>query len=389
MAQGKGVAMTAQITHEVAGVEDLKELATAKGPCITAVVPLPNPAETKTRIKNAIRGIQRQLAERGTDPRTASDLIAPIEELAEDVAGSGTWAYALILFRSNGLFQYYLLHGQFQEAQMVQERFQVRPLFRMLAHATRFHLLALSQRHVRLLHCTQSRAEPAALDARGPQSLEAWMNSRQPDHVLASRSAAGPSVGKMKGVVSGTSGDREREGEYLVHFFKEVDRGVIDYLRKQSGPLVLAGVDYELAIYRRINSYRPTLENVVSGSPDGIPDRTLHERAMKVVTSAFSEPLQNAITEIREHAGTPHSSTDPRTIVQAVFQGRVSDLLIAANAVFWGAWNPHTQEVETHTRVEELLNAAALETVGSGGRAFVLNESDMPIKTAAAAFFRY
>src|SRR5436305_10031731 len=113
MAQGKGVAMTAQIIHEVAGVEDLKELATAKGPCITAVVPLPNPVETKTRIKNAIRGIQRQLAERGTDPRTASDLIAPIEELAEDVTTSGTWAYALILFRSNGLFQYYLLHGQF------------------------------------------------------------------------------------------------------------------------------------------------------------------------------------------------------------------------------------------------------------------------------------
>ena len=89
--------MTAQIIHEVAGFEDLKELATAKGPCITAVVPLPNPVETKTRIKNAIRGIQRQLAERGTDPRTASDLIAPIEELAEDVTTSGTWAYALIV----------------------------------------------------------------------------------------------------------------------------------------------------------------------------------------------------------------------------------------------------------------------------------------------------
>jgi hypothetical protein len=226
------------------------------------------------------------------------------------------------------------------------------------------------------------------LDARVPQSLEAWMNSRQPDHVLASRSAAGPSVGKMKGVLSGTSADREREGEYLAHFFQEVDRGVIAHLRSHS-PLVLAGVDYELAIYRRINSYRPTLENAVSGSPDGIPDRTLHARAMKIVGSTFSEPLQNAITEIREHAGTPHSSTDPRTIVQAAFQGRVSDLLIAANAGFWGAWNHHTQEVETHNRVEELLNAAALETVASGGHAFVLNESDMPVKAAAGAFFRY
>jgi hypothetical protein len=381
--------MTVQMIHEVAGLENLKELAAAKGPCITAIVPLPNPAESNTRIKNAIRGIQRQLAERGLDPKTASDLIGPIEALAEDLTNHGTWAYSLILFRSSGLFQYYLLHGRFQEAQMVQDRFQVRPLLQTLAHETRFHLLGLSRQQVRLLRCTLSKAEPVALDARVPQSLEAWMNSRKPDHVLASRSAAGPSVGKMKGVVSGMSADRERETEYLAHFFKEVDRGVIAHLRNQSGPLVLAGVDYELAIYRRVNSYRPTLEHAVSGSPDGIPDRTLHERAMKIVTSTLSEPLQNAIIEILEHAGTPHSSTDPRTIVQAAFQGRVSDLLISANAAYWGAWNHHTQEVEPHNRVEELLNAAALETVASGGHAFVLNESDMPIKAAAAAFFRF
>jgi hypothetical protein len=92
--------MTAQTIHELSGFDDLKELATANGPCITAVIPLPNPAELKTRIKNAIRGIQKQLAEHGTDPRTASGLIAPIEDLAGDMTSNGTWAHALILFRS-------------------------------------------------------------------------------------------------------------------------------------------------------------------------------------------------------------------------------------------------------------------------------------------------
>jgi hypothetical protein len=381
--------MTAQTVRELTGFDDLKELATAKGPCITAVVPLPNPAELKTRIKNAIRGIQKQMAEHGVDPRTASGLIAPIEDLTGDMTTNGTWAHALILFRSPGLFESYLLHGQFQEAHMVQERFQVGPLLQTLAHETRFHLLGLSQRHVRLFHCTQYRAEPAAADAKLPQSLRSWMDSGQPDHVLASRSAAGPSVGKMKGVLSGTSAEHEREDAYLAHFFKAVDRGVIAHLRNRTGPLVLAGVDYELAMYRRINSYRPTLEDAVTGSPDGVPDRTLHERAMKVVTSTFSEPLQKAIMQIREHAGTSRSSTDPRTVVQAAFQGRVSDLLIAANAGYWGTWNHQTQEVDSHNRNEELLNAAALETLQSGGHAYVLNQSEMPVKAEAAAFFRF
>ena len=381
--------MTAQIVHKLSGFDDLKELATAKGPCITAVVPLPNPSELKTRIKNTIRGIQKQLAEYGVDPRTASGLIAPIEDVAEGMTTNGTWAHALILFRSPGLFDYYLLHGQFQEAHVVQERFQVRPLLQTLAHETTFHLLGLSQRQVRLFDCTQYRAEPAAVDARLPQSLQSWMNSDEPDHVLASRSAAGPSVGKMKGVVSGTSAEHEREDAYLAHFFKAVDRGVIAHLRHRTGPLVLAGVDYELAIYRRINSYRPTLENAVSGSPDGVPDRMLHERAMKVVTSTFSEPLQKAIMQIREHAGTARSSTDPRTVVQAAFQGRVSDLLIAANAAYWGAWNHQTQEVGSPGPARRTVERSGVGDAAERRACVRAERIGYAGQAATAAFFRF
>ncbi len=321
------------------------------------------------------------------DRATVANLLEPIYDLALKAKTAGIWAHALILFRSPGLFQYYLLHGQFKEVQTVDNRFHVRPLLRTLAHETRFHLLGLSQRHVRLLHCTQHRAEPVAI--RGfPKSLEAWLNNRQPDHVLANRSKAGPSLGEMKGVLSGTNTDREREDEYLYHFFKEVDKGVTGHLRSETGPLVLAGVEYEIAIYRRVNSYRPTLEKAVNGSPDGMPDRTLHERAMEVVTSTFSEPLQKVLTHIRECVGTPRSSTDPRTIVQAAFQGRVLDLVIAANAEYFGVWNEETQNVEAG-RGEELLNAAALQTIRHGGRAFVLDERDMPVKAPVAAVFRF
>jgi hypothetical protein len=381
--------MTAQDTdtHEVVSFADLKPLATANGPCITAVVPLANPAQIDIQIKNAIRGLQKKLVERAASPDTGPGLLAPIHGLA--AMANGIWAHALILFRSPGFFRYYLLHGDFKELQTIEDRFQVRPLLATLAHETRFHLLALSQKNVHLLHCTQHGIEPAALGDTVPKSLEVWMNSRQPDHMLASRSSAGPSVGRMKGVVSGTNTDREREDQYITHFFKEVEKGVSAHLRKGTGPLVLAGVEYEIAIYRRLNSYRPALENAVIGSPDGMPDRTLHQRAMELITSTFTERLRKTMTDVREHAGTLRSSTDPRTVVQAAFQGRVLDLLVADNAEYWGAWNGETQDVDTGNRREELLNAAALETLRHNGRAFVLNESDMPVKGAVAALFRF
>jgi hypothetical protein len=66
----------------------------------------------------------------------------------------------------------------------------------------------------------------------------------------------------------------------------------------------------------------------------------------------------------------------------------VLDLVIAANAEYFGVWNEDTQNVEGGHR-EELLNAAALQTIRQGGRAFVLDEQDMPVKAPAAAVFRY
>ena len=160
-------------------------------------------------------------------------------------------------------------------------------------------------------------------------------------------------------------------------------------LRQATSPLLLAGVERDVAIYRRVNSYRRTLEKAVDGSPDGMTDRVLHERAMEVMATVLSAPLMKAMADVREHAGTPRCSTDPRTIVPAAFQGRVSDLLIAADAAYWGSWNEETQEVDNAAPREELLNAAALQTFGHDGRAFVLDEADMPVKAPVIALFRY
>src|SRR6266851_723254 len=67
--QSGNIVMTAQdaISHEIVTFDDLKELATTSGPCITMAVPLPNPAEIDVRLKNAIRGVQETLAERKAD----------------------------------------------------------------------------------------------------------------------------------------------------------------------------------------------------------------------------------------------------------------------------------------------------------------------------------
>ena len=168
--------MTAQniATHDVVSVDDLKLLAGARGPCLTMVVLLPNPAEIKVRLKNAIRAAQNALGGRDAD----DGFLQPVKSLADTLETERNWANALIVLRSPDLWRYYWLHGQWKEAVTVADRFQVRQLFALIAREQRFHLLALSQKHVRLFHCTQHNAEEAGLSKHAPQNLHVWMKTR-------------------------------------------------------------------------------------------------------------------------------------------------------------------------------------------------------------------
>ena len=148
-------------SHEAVTFDDLQPLTTASGPCITMTLPLSNPAEINVRLKNAIRGVQKQLAEFGTDDKNRASLMAPLQEFAATAETNHFWGPAIILFRSPDLFQYYMLRGPVREEHTVADHFQVRPLLAAMTHEMRFHLLCLSRRHVRLFHCTQFRAEQA------------------------------------------------------------------------------------------------------------------------------------------------------------------------------------------------------------------------------------
>jgi hypothetical protein len=199
------------------------------------------------------------------------------------------------------------------------------------------------------------------------------MNSRIPDHVLDNRSAGGPSVGKMKGVLFGTNTDRERHEEYLKHFFKEVDEGVHHILLGQNAPLILAGVQEEVALYRPVNSYPRLMKQAVLGSPDAYEPNELHDRALEIAREIPPPPLEKALEQLKEVFGTKLAVSDRDEIVQRAEEGRVADLLLGEES------GPQA----------DLLNLAALKTLQHRGQAFTVKKSMLPPKTDAVAILRY
>ena len=281
--------MTPRKALEVVSFDDLRSLTAARAPCITAGIAIPDPLQLHARIQNLIRGIERHLKDAGVNSEEEFTLLQPIRALANAIEEEHDWSIGLILYRSPDLFRHFWLRDTIEP------------------------FLALSQEHTRLVMYTYQSQQELQLRRLAPQSLRAWMNTRAPDHVLDNRSAGGPSVGKMKGVLFGTNTDRERHEEYLKHFFKEVDKGVHHILLGHTAPLILAGVEEEVALYRHVNSYPRLIEHAVLGSPGC-------DRAQRVAQPRHGDRSRNSTAAIAKGAGSVERSFRDET--RAVQYGR-------------------------------------------------------------------
>ncbi|MGP8246745.1 MAG: hypothetical protein ACLQVN_19775 [Bryobacteraceae bacterium] len=362
-------------TQDVVTLADVKALAGAVGPCITLVMPIPNSTELAARLKSGLRSVRKQLTECHTDTGTADGLLAPVEQLTANLQTAHTWSNSLIAFRSPGAFRHYWMRERVRDIAEVSERFEIRPLLAALAREQRFYLLAIGRHHVRLFRSTRHNTDEVRLEGIAPQNLQEFLHTRQPDHVLEDRMAAGPSAGSMRGVLFGTGSESEKEQERFRHFLKEVERGVAKLLQRDGEPLLLAGVEYDVAIYRQLNTYPHLREEVVHGSPERLAAPALHDRAWEVVSQCPSEPLQKALADYRKQSGAALVLGDTGAILKAAAEGRVASLFLSEGA---GAG-----------RSDDPLNMAALETVLRGGWAFALNPAEMPAKECAVALLRF
>jgi hypothetical protein len=377
------------VGHDTIPYDDLKLLAGASGSCISIVANIPNPAVLPIRMKAALRSVEKQLKDRGMGAAATEPLIQPVRDLAAAAEAAHIWSNALIIFRSPDVFRYYLLYRRAPEIESVDEHFQVRPLLAAMTREQEFYVLGLNRRQIRLLYCTQHRAEERHGDSDMPLDIAVWLNTRQPDHVLSNRSTAGPSVGAMKGVRFGTSTDSDREDEYLAHFYKAVDRSVTMLLRGERAGLLLAGTESEVALYRRLAGYPNIFDEHIHGSTDNLPDSDLHRRALELVMQSRSEALEKALADFASRREDRRVSLDITDAIRAAFEGRAEYLFVAERAEMRGAWNAETHQVETTIPDEDLLNSAALQAIQHGGRAFVLDVSDMPDAREVAAVLRY
>jgi hypothetical protein len=368
----------------------IKAMAAETGPCVSILLSFEPEGDQVTQNgilwKHAIEQADQALAAKGVESRKRAAMIENLRMVAEglpkDMQGAAVYCSV------DGCHAFRIPRSPVGEQVMVGDRFDIKPLVPMLHMDRVFYVLALSQKHARLLRCTDQAAEEVALPEAVPTSLREDSDTEKPDHKEASYSSGGPDQGGMRGVMSSTNNDSERRMAYLAHFYKHVSEGVAALLKEEKAPLVIAGVDYEIAAFRRVNTYSNLVADAVHGAADGLKGGELHRRALEAMKSHDGIPLKAALARYEQMAGSARGSVRVKDIVKAAFEGRVLDLILAEGAQYLGSFRERDERVSGQGD-EDLLNEAAIQTILHAGSVFVVAPSQVPHGAQAVAVFRY
>jgi hypothetical protein len=320
-------------------------------------------------------------------------LMAPAEQLLWD---RNFWQHqgdGLAIFLSHEFAKTYRLPAPFEELLVIGSSFHIKPLLPLLGRVGRFYVLALSLNNVRLFEATPDTIEEIELSF--PVNMQEALETDVPEQYLSARSGTGGSnEGRGGALVHGHSlADEEKNS--ILRFFQTVNQGLSDMIEDRTTPMILAGVDYLMPIYRGASTYQNLLEDGIVGNPDREDIKELHGEAWKIARPLFEESQKKAYEKFQQFSGQGNelAAQDVETAVRAARFGQVETLFVPLGEQIWGRYDSKNDTVvrasEPGPKDEDLMDLAAADTILNSGQVFAVPREQMPGDGELAVILRY
>ena len=296
------------------------------------------------------------------------------------------------LFISQNYSGYFNLSVAPEEKVCIGNYFYILPLLPVLLNNRTFYVLLLRQKDIKLFEADYSNIHEIELH-NVPHSIDEILQYDVTEEYLSARMV---STGKIPGGKSlyygqGDLPDNTNRKKNIERFLREIAKGVDKQLSGQKIPMVLAGVDYEQAIYRQFSTYKYILDKGFSNNFGKFDIKEIHQLAQKIVEPYFKKETEENLAIYQNFINTRKSSTDIHEILPATYSGRVNMLLLDISKKVSGKIHNEIQKVEICHRdekeAEDLLNLAAIYTLQSDAKVYPV--SSLEIDSPLAAVFRY
>ncbi|MBN2549492.1 MAG: hypothetical protein JXB15_10065 [Anaerolineales bacterium] len=348
------------------------------------------------RLRNLLGEAEKQLSAREVSTRAVEKMLEPANLLLQD---SNFWQHqsdGLAIFLSSNRIRHYRLPLKFDQFVAVMDHFHIKPLLPLFTGDGQFYILALSQNHVRLLNGSRYGVSEVDIGQVVTSLAEAIPSD---DHQVNLQLHTSGSTGGMAvdGSVTfhGQGGGNISAKNDLLRYFRLIADGLTQFLQGDRVPLVLAGVEYLLPIYKEANTYPNLIEMVIKGNPDLLSADELHKTAWDILGLHFQAAQEEAVAHYQQLSGqaSERVANTLEKIAPAAYHGQIETLFVATGVQKWGVFNPVTNEIEYHDPIESgdepLLDMVAVQTYLKGGTVYAVEPEKVPGGTYAAAVLRY
>ena len=351
----------------------------------------PEGRQDEILLRNLADSAEQQFQDAGVRPAVGREMVEQIRQLPARPRFWQERRNGLAVFVAEDTCLTLRLSTTFAECVTVGPRFLLKPILAHLLSDHPFLLLALSRNQVQLFRGNREVLERIRVP-KMPQNIDEALQIDSADRGEQVRSIRRGDGGKDDAIFHGQGGKPETHKEDFAHYVVILLQSLQPVLEQENDPLLLAGVEYELEMFRRACTYPHILDTLLLGNADKLSNHELHKRAWEHLVSGVDKQQAEAITRYRSDAGKRTTSRKLAEVVVAAPRGDI-DLLFVDNAKkCWGRYDVQTETLEEHARHEpmddELLDFVTLQTWLARGTTLILPSKKMPETTGLAASYR-
>ncbi len=329
--------------------------------------------EDRIRLKNQLQKAEEKLDQHGFASRDIERWLKPAYERVEDDDFLNHLSDGLALFIGPDFFQAEEAPIDFKELVMVGREFYLKPILGHLDRDDRFFILALSQKDVRFFEGHRYSIIPVIIHDLVPQSLKEATRVDERINTLQYHTSAGRKQATYHG--------HERNDDHLIEdFLRQVNDGLMEMLHDEKPPLVLAGTEELVGIYREVNTYPFLYEQYVHGNPDEWDPVLLQEKAWEVIQPHFERQLEREKDLYKEAVAMERGSLQLSELLPAAQNGRLDVLFLQKDAQSEGAYDEEKQRLdhEPQEQAWDMLDRLAKYAYRNQAKIYNLPADQMP-----------
>lgn len=341
--------------------------------------------------KQALQEAAVALKNKGYHQGHIDKLLEPGYALLQDDAFWLRMTGGIAVFIADNYCRFIKLPMGVKREVMVNHTFYVTPLTELLARKEYFYVLVISKKQVKLF-----RADAFGMEYIPVQGLpEGMMDAQAPDKddetTFRMGGRGGTGGANFHGIGGGNNADDKQK---IATYFEAADDVIWkEVLHTETAPLLLAGVEYLVPVYKSVSDYKHVCEEALTGSHEREDIPTLHKQAMEKMSYYFKQRFKKAVDMYGNQSATSLTTSIIDDIIPAAHYGQVSHLFVRKGEHVWGTFDEMNNELKLHASGDEggrdLLDAAVVRTLLSGGEVFAVEKEEMPADSLLAAILRY